>query len=101
MKRDEYTEVICRGFCRFYKEGREGLTCGTYIFLARNLTPNEIRSRVQQVRPRADFSRDKELRELVCAQCDFLVDGCDFRAGRGAQPCGGYAIVESLLRERV
>jgi hypothetical protein len=101
MKRDKYTEIICKGFCTFYKEGREGLTCGAYDFLGRNLTASEVRSNVQHVKPRADLSRDKELRKLVCEQCDFLVDGCDFREGLGAHPCGGYAIVEWLLRRTV
>lgn len=100
MKRDEYTAIICKGFCRFYKEGKEGLTCGSYDFLARNLTADEIKSSVQYVKPEADFPRDKELKELVCEQCDFLVDGCDFREGLGEPPCGGYAIVEGLLKRQ-
>ncbi len=99
MKRDEYSEVICRRFCTFYKEGTEGLACGAYDFLARNLTAGEIRSGVRDAGLRADFSRDKELREVVCKHCDFLVDGCDFREGQGTHPCGGYAVVEWLLKK--
>jgi hypothetical protein len=98
VKKDDYTDIICKGFCTFYREGREGLTCGTYDFLARNLTAGEIRSNVQQLKPGADFSRDKELRELACERCDFLVDGCDFREGLSVHPCGGYVIVEWLLK---
>lgn len=97
MKNGEYTHAICRGFCRFYKEGKEELACGTYRFLVRNLTAGEIRSRARHIPSQANYSSDEEIRELICAECDFLVDGCDFREGFGAQPCGGYAIVEWLL----
>lgn len=98
MKKDDYTGTICKGFCRYYKEGREGLTCGTYDFITRNLTAGEIKQ-VQYREPGTDFSRDKEIRELACAQCDFLIDGCDFRGGQGAPPCGGYLVIEWLLRK--
>ena len=99
MKKNNYTDIICRRFCRFYKGGREELTCGTYNFLLRNLTAGELKSSVLSVKSRAGFPLDEELRALACEQCDFLADGCDFRAGLDSPPCGGYAIIEQLLRE--
>ncbi len=101
MKNGDYTELICRRFCTFYKERDEGPACGTYDFLRRNLTPGEIESTVRHVRSGKDFPRDKEIKELICEQCDFLADGCDYREGLDAPPCGGYAIVHWLLEKSV
>lgn len=97
-KKAEYREIICRQFCRFFKEGREELACATYDFLARNLTARELITAVRDKTFCADFSRDGEIKTLVCGKCDFLADGCDFRAGAGEFPCGGYVIVEWLLK---
>ncbi len=101
MKKGEYTELICRRFCTFYKEGDDGPACGSYDFLIRNLTAGEIGSTFPHAGSEADFSRDKEIKELVCERCDFLADGCDYRAGLGATPCGGYAVVHWLLTKSV
>lgn len=99
MKREEYTKIICSGFCTFYKEGNEGLMCGTYHFLTRNLTPGELESAVKGTKLKPDFSHDREIKTLICGKCEFLIDGCDFRAGLDAPPCGGYAIIEWLLKK--
>lgn len=92
-------EIICGGFCSFYKPGKnEDLKCGTYAFLARNLSTGEIRHAALKSSPRPDYSRDREIRALICDRCEFLVAGCDFREGFPSSPCGGYAIVEGLLK---
>ncbi len=102
MKDRAYTNIICKGFCRFYKEGREELHCGTYNFLRRNLTPNELTAFLKRPEnakksPVPDFSRDKEIKEIVCDGCEFLMDGCDFREDGSHPPCGGYILLERLL----
>ena len=99
MKEDNYTEIICRRFCRYYKEGKEELTCGTYNFLARTLTLNELMNKSRAAMAEPDFSADKEILKAVCEECDFFRDGCDFRGGIKAPPCGGYTIVEWLLKK--
>lgn len=103
MKDDDYASIICKGFCSFYKEGKEDLCCGTYLFLKKNLTPAELRSVIElsrvDDRPGAyTFAADGAIRKLVCETCDFLVDGCDFREDGSLPPCGGYIIIETLLR---
>jgi hypothetical protein len=98
MKSEEYTRIICRGFCKFYREGKEELVCGTYDFLVRNLTAGELRSVIRNIPPEPDFSHDQEIRTLVCEKCDFVADGCDFREGLDAPPCGGYPIIVGLLK---
>ena len=103
MKDKAYTSIICKGFCSFYKEGREDLCCGTYLFLKKNLTLRELRSaldlsKMDERLSEYVFPADKEIKKLVCDKCDFLVDGCDFREDGSHPPCGGYSIIEMLLR---
>lgn len=92
--------IICRGFCSFYKpDKKEDLNCGAYDFLTTNLTEDELKlAAFSAIRP-CDYSRDREIRDLACSGCEFLADGCDFREGLPSPPCGGYAIVESLLKQ--
>jgi hypothetical protein len=99
VKRDDYTDIICKRFCTFYKSGKEELTCGTYDFISRNLTPGELTSVVRGIPSLPDFSFDEKIRVLACGKCDFVADGCDFREGMDAPPCGGYAIAEWLMKE--
>jgi len=103
LKDNSYAGLICKVFCSFYKEGKEDLCCGTYQFLKKNLTPVELRSVIELSRvvehPRTcAFAADEEIKKLVCCKCDFLVDGCDFREDGSNPPCGGYIIIEALLK---
>ncbi len=102
MKDTDYTRIICRGFCSFYKEGKEDLCCGAFLFLKKNLTLHELRSvldlsKMAERPQKCTFSADDEIKKLVCNKCDFLVDGCDFREDGSHPPCGGYSIIEMLL----
>ncbi len=95
-------DIICRAHCTFYKPGRkESLKCGTFDLLAQNLSTGELRHAAGKKARRPDFSHDREIRKLACERCEFLVGGCDFREGRLSPPCGGYAIVEGLLKKCV
>lgn len=98
MKEDAYTELICKGFCSFYREGKEELTCETYNFLVRNLTEGELRGMIQGIERTPDLSCDDYIKDVICGKCDFLEGDCDFRGGRVSPPCGGYVIIESLRR---
>ncbi len=102
MKDKDYAGIICKGFCSFYKEGKEDLCCGTYLFLKRNLTLRELRSvldlsKMDECSSKYFFPADDEIKRLVCDKCDFLVDGCDFREDGSHPPCGGYSIIKTLL----
>ena len=102
MKDKEYTSMICKGFCSFYKEGKEGLCCGAYLFLKNNLTLRELRSLLDlskmYKRPSEYvYPSDDEIKGLVCDKCDFMVDGCDFMEDGSHPPCAGYSIIEMLL----
>ncbi len=90
---------VCEKFCRFYKpEQNEPEKCGSYEFLRKNLTKREIVRAADAAPAKPDFSSDDTISEMVCAECAFRVDGCDYRDGVNSTPCGGYAIVSHLLR---
>lgn len=98
MKEDAYTELICKGFCAFYREGKEELTCETYNFLVRNLTKRELKRFIQGIAKTPDYFSDDYIRAVICNRCNFLKGDCDFRAERISPPCGGYVIIENLRR---
>lgn len=97
MKEKEFTDIICRTFCRFYKGGKEEMQCGTYLYLKEHYTPEALRSLLEQVPSAPDLTHDREIRDRICRSCEFLVDGCDFREGIDSPPCGGYGIIEYLF----
>lgn len=99
MKQDHYTDIICRRFCQFYAKGKEELQCGTYLYLQELFSPEDLRSSLYDVPETPSLTEDDLIRELVCNGCAFLVDGCDFREGLDSPPCGGYIIVEHLIRK--
>jgi hypothetical protein len=91
--------LICEKFCDFYKPGREEREkCGTFEFLRRNLTLRELKRASEETPKGPDRSADTAIKDMACSGCGFLPDGCDFRAGSGDTPCGGYAIVNHLLK---
>jgi hypothetical protein len=97
MKKEGYTDIICKGFCRFYNEGKEETSCGTYRFLADRFTAHDLANLIPDLSKVPEYFCDEEVRKLICPTCDFLVDGCDFREGADAPPCGGYSIIEGLV----
>ncbi len=44
---------------------------------------------------------DKLLQKALCTPCPFLIDGCDFRMGKGKEPCGGYKILDLMIEEKI
>lgn len=98
MKDSPYSEIICKRFCRYYKEGKEELQCGGYSFLKAHLTPAELASMLKASDKEATETAGKDpgLLESICRGCDFVVDGCDFADNRSGPPCGGYTIVRIL-----
>ncbi|NTU42144.1 MAG: hypothetical protein HGA78_03655 [Nitrospirales bacterium] len=98
MKAADYTDIICKGYCRYYKEGKEDLLCGGYFFLRRNLTPSELKAVLKlSAGEGADTAKgDPALLEAICRGCDFFVDGCDFSDNESGPPCGGYIIARII-----
>ncbi|MFN3395347.1 MAG: hypothetical protein ACK4Z9_00950 [Thermodesulfovibrionales bacterium] len=98
MKDAAFTDLICKGFCSFYKEGKEEFTCGAYNFLVRNLTEKELSNQSVNMEKTPDLSFDDYIKSTVCSRCEFLKEDCDFRAGKHSPPCGGYVVIEKLMR---
>ncbi len=100
MKKDAYKTFVCKRYCEFYKPGSKNNAdkCGSYNFIKRNLTPRELKNFIYDKKLKCDFSEDGVIYALACSGCNFLLDGCAFRAGLNSPPCGGYPIVENLLK---
>lgn len=103
MKEDIYKEIICKGFCRYYKDGRDELYCGGYKVLRENVTINELRTIDNFLKKDSHVFKNlrdlkKELEEMVCNGCDFFVDGCDFVSSESDHPCGGYLIISKIIQ---
>lgn len=101
MKDKIYTEIICKGFCKYYKEGKEDLHCNGYVFLRNNFTPYELKLMLDLSKSQKDMKyeipdENKELTDLICRKCDFLADECDYADNRSGPPCGGYIIINLL-----
>jgi hypothetical protein len=123
MKDDAYTDIICKEFCKYYKEGKEELHCNGYVFLRDNFTPHELKTMLEN--SAADGfpgksqtflgreqqnettvcrtialshyrTKDEELINLICKKCDFFVDGCDYIDNQSGPPCGGYLIISFI-----
>lgn len=95
--------TVCKKFCAFYKPDKVGMKCGTLEFLERNLTGRELMAFVEKSTVLEAASRGDELiKHLVCeSACDFYrTDDCDFRLGKQSPPCGGYAVVATLINHR-
>ncbi|RMG75168.1 MAG: hypothetical protein D6710_00405 [Nitrospirae bacterium] len=98
MKKEKrLVDIICKRFCVFYKPGKEELLCGTYLYLLKHYDTTTLE--LVPADYRADFTMDEEIMKQVCKGCDFLKDGCGYRDGEGTPPCGGYTIVEWLLKK--
>jgi hypothetical protein len=102
MKEIAYNEIICRPYCSFYKEGKEEMECGGYQYLRNQLTLAELQHLVKQSNRYESISRrippkNEYLFNLVCKQCDFLIDGCDYSENGSGPPCGGYLLIEQLV----
>ncbi|MFO0753601.1 MAG: hypothetical protein U0411_09795 [Thermodesulfovibrionales bacterium] len=101
MKEPGYTALICKGFCAFYKEGKEELQCGGYEILRRALTRAEL-EKVSSLCPCGDALKrqippeEEEMSSRVCGSCAFALDGCDYREDRSAPPCGGYQLLRAI-----
>ncbi|HAK88846.1 MAG: hypothetical protein A2077_01520 [Nitrospirae bacterium GWC2_46_6] len=107
MKDKSYTEIVCKKFCKYYKEGKEELLCGGYEFLRNNLTPHELKIMLNSPLPplnlrggEGELYLDEELISLVCKQCGFFIDGCDFAESRSGPPCGGYILISRIVSRR-
>jgi hypothetical protein len=95
---------ICKRSCRFYKPLRKTAEhCYGFDKVVKLIKDGKIETnKILSI----DFKQFKNtnnlfLNEHLCKYCPFLKDGCDFRAGKGDEPCGGYKIFDILLSEDI
>jgi hypothetical protein len=105
VKDQIYTDIICKDFCVYYKGDKEALYCGGYNFLRQNLTFSELRIAInllnldQKAKDRIPFY-DNEMNSLICKNCEFFINDCDYSNNLSGPPCGGYNIIKNLLSKR-
>ena len=102
MKEEIFVDIICKGFCRYFKAGKEEMHCGGYTFLVNNFTVTELHQLADLAGKQAEIKLsipedDENLFNLVCGSCDFRIDGCDYREDRSGPPCGGYIMIDRLV----
>ncbi|HMK60536.1 MAG TPA: hypothetical protein VK452_05245 [Dissulfurispiraceae bacterium] len=103
MKGQIFIDIICKRFCRYFKNGKEEMYCGGYRVLVENFTASELQQLADMVCETNDIKNhipayDENLFNLVCKSCDFRIDGCDYRDNRSGPPCGGYIMIDQLVK---
>lgn len=98
--------IICPGFCRYYKPDKPDPDgCGGLNWLE---TQPNLEYAVAQLTPDHTghlygIPQDHPLLLAICADCEFRIDGCDFRdtavPDEECEPCGGLRVVAALLAQ--
>ncbi|UCF30868.1 MAG: hypothetical protein JSV26_00025 [bacterium] len=97
-------DLVCRGFCEYYREGLGGEDqCAGFAAVVRGveigtISVGNLRQLVGIVPGPA--RRSSFLVDRLCRNCSYLADGCDYMAPvpvRGSSPCGGYRLLLGLL----
>lgn len=94
---------ICKASCLFYKPERKNPEhCYGFEKLVKLIENKKINIKKILSLDIKKFknSNDVFLMEKICKICPFLKDGCDFRAGKGFEPCGGYKIFDILIETK-
>lgn len=94
---------ICKHFCAFYKPDRKTpLHCNGFEKIIELI--EQSKTEINKILPikiqKFKNSNNELLMKKICKPCPFLNDGCDFRAGKGNEPCGGYKILDILIGEK-
>jgi len=90
-------KAVCEINCAYYKAGgNEDLACGGLIALRRLPQPGAIAAAVPVGPVPAGLAAPLSL--VLCPSCPYYLRDCDFAEGvDGAPPCGGFAVIGSLL----
>lgn len=97
-------QIICASMCRYYKPDKtEPIGCGGLEWLKRR---PELQTYLTGLRPDpsdqlSGLGEDDPRLWTICGQCEFRIDGCDFRDPAvpvsQCSPCGGLRAVAGLL----
>jgi len=100
MSKSTFQTYICKPYCVFFQKGeKEEMACQGAM-VAERLVHNNKFSPLDVSAPSfkkgIPFKEDETLLRLVCEQCPFEEQDCDFRSPsppEGAVPCGGYILL--------
>lgn len=101
---NEKFHKICEVSCIFYKPIRKTQEhCYGFDEIVKLIEQKKVEMRKILSIDFTEFKNlnDRFLNEHLCKYCPFLQDGCDFRAGKGDEPCGGYKIFDILLSKKI
>jgi len=108
QKNPDYRQLLCQEYCPYHKPllFSDTFTCYGFILV------QEVMRKYPQCNyllssplsgPKCVYHYDPYLSKLICQKCDFLKDGCDFRAqkhmgqNKNCSPCGGYIFITRLI----
>jgi radical SAM protein with 4Fe4S-binding SPASM domain len=105
MTEPDSGEWICRAHCVYYKPARaEEDRCRGFTLACGLVGHDESASRHSSIPPFSPSYKRTFLREHVCGDCPFLIDGCDFTSPnppQGCLPCGGLIVLSGWLQNGV
>jgi hypothetical protein len=108
MAKKDITDLVCKPFCSFYREGeKEGLMCNGArlldMLLRKGILSPEAAAGVKSGSSFASVG-NAALEEALCLKCPFRPDGCDFQSQTppaDAEPCGGYILLNLLAAKGI
>jgi len=90
-------KTLCLKYCAYYKPGqKEELFCRGYAVVDRIMRSGKP-IEISDVGSMPGSGPRQTLVQQLCSSCDFFEQDCDFMQDRGAQPCGGFLLLEQLL----
>jgi len=101
VKEVPFESLVCSPWCRFYKGAKEEMACAGLLFFQTRFERNNLNKLLQTLETMSwNASEDGLLKGVLCDRCDFRVEGCGFREGEeDSPPCGGYILLELLVRQ--
>ncbi|MCJ7774666.1 MAG: hypothetical protein MUP22_16195 [Desulfobacterales bacterium] len=100
MNKKTFKDYVCKPYCIFFKDGeKEEMACHGAVIAQRLVKNNKINPLYFGAEPfKKDtrFNVDEDLLSMVCGNCPFEAQDCDFRSSsppEGSVPCGGYILL--------
>ncbi|MBW1813866.1 MAG: hypothetical protein JRJ39_09385 [Deltaproteobacteria bacterium] len=97
MNKNTFKDYICKPYCVFFKDGeKEEMACHGAAIAQRLVKNQKIFPQHFDKKPLEKdtcFNDDEDLLRLVCTNCPFEAQDCDFRSSsqpKGSVPCGGF-----------
>jgi hypothetical protein len=91
---------LCQNFCPYYKSSKnEELAC-LGIAVIERLIGKGLAVAIEPEDKDPGETTKKTLLDALCTACPFFENDCDFAAGSGHSPCGGFIVLCILLDKK-